>query len=84
MSMILSANTRRWHGLALAILIVVTMHMTVAPDTGRIEEPWPMLLSGEPGSLDPGVVILQQRANGSLEKLLQSAHLAQFAPEQPL
>jgi hypothetical protein len=83
MPMILSANTRRWHGLALAILIVVTMHMTVAPNAG-IEEPWPMLLSGEPTSLDPGVAMLQQRANGSLEKLLQSAHLAQFAPEQPL
>jgi len=43
-----------------------------------------MLLSGEPGSLDPGVAMLQQRANGSLERLLQSAHLAEFAPEQPL
>ena len=84
MSMNLTANSRRWHGLVLGIVIVVAAHMTATPDAGRIEEPWPMLLSGEPGRLDPGVARLQQRANGSLEKLLQSAHLAEFAPEQPL
>ena len=84
MSMIVTANTRRWHGLGLAILIVLTMRITVGPDASRTEEPWPILLSGEPASLDPGVAVLQQRANGSLERLLQSAHLAEFAPEQPL
>jgi hypothetical protein len=84
MPMILTANTRRWHGLALAVVIVMTTHMTVAPDASRIEEPWPMLLSGEPVSLDPGVAVLQQRASGSLEKLLRSVNLADFAPEQPL
>ena len=43
-------------------------------------ESWPVLLSSEPVSLDPGVALLHQRANGSLDKLVQSAR----APEQPL
>ena len=35
-------------------------------------EPWPMLLSGEPARIDPSVALLQQRASGTLEKLMQS------------
>lgn len=76
MSMILTANARRWHGLMLGIVIVITMQLTAAPNVGRIAEPWPALLSSEPASLDPDVVLLQQRAVGSLEKLVQSASAA--------
>ena len=60
-------------------------HLTAATNAGRLDEPWsiepwPMLLSSEPASIDPGVALLHQRANGSLEKLVQSAR----APGQPL
>ena len=49
------------------------VHLSVATNAGRLDEPWPVLLSSEPASIDPDVALLHQRANGSLEKLVQSA-----------
>ena len=46
----------------------------------RTEEPWPLLLPDNPADSDPTITLLQQRANGSLERLVQSAR----ASEQPL
>jgi hypothetical protein len=54
--------------------------LSAGTNAGRVDDPWPMLLSSEPVSVDPGIAVLQQRANGSIEKLMQSAR----APEQPL
>ena len=80
MSMIARMNTRRWNGLALGLVIVVMAHLTAATNAGRLDEPWPILLSSEPASIDPAVALLHQRASGSLEKLVQSARV----PGQPL
>jgi hypothetical protein len=76
----MSMNIRRWNGLVLGLVVAVMVHLTVATDAGRIDEPWPMLLSSELAGIDPGVALLHQRASGSLEKLVQSAR----SPEQPL
>ena len=80
MNTIAHAGTRCWNGLALGIIVVGMVHLSAATDTGRIGEPWPVLLSSEPASIDPGLTLLQQRAQGSLDKLLQTAG----APKQPL
>jgi len=80
LSMIVHMNARRWNGLALGILVAVMVHLTAATNASRMDEPWPMLLSNEPAGINPHVAALQQRANGSLEKLMQSAG----APETAL
>ena len=72
-------NARRWNGVMLGIIVVVMVHLTAATD-GCVDEPWPILLSSEPVNSDPTIALLQQRAHGSLEKLVQSAR----ALEQPL
>jgi hypothetical protein len=73
----ISMNTCPWNQLVLGI-VAVMVYLAVATNTGRVDEPWPMLLFSEPAS-DPSVVLLHQRANESLEKLLSAR-----APEQPL
>jgi hypothetical protein len=73
-------RTPRWNGLALVVLVAATVHLTAATNASRIDEPWPMLLSSEPANIDPGIAALQQRAHGSLDRLVQSAR----APERPL
>jgi hypothetical protein len=80
MNTIAHAGTRRWNGLVLGIIVVAMGHLSAATNTGGSGEPWPVLLSSEPASTDPGVTLLQQRAQGSLDKLLQPAG----APRQPL
>ena len=49
------------------------VQMTVGFDVTRTAEPWPLLLPDNSADSDPTVTLLQQRANGSLEKLVQSA-----------
>jgi hypothetical protein len=80
MNTIAHASTRRWNGLVLGIIVVAMAHLSAATDTGRIGEPWPALLSSEPAGIDPSVTLLQHRAQGSLDKLLQPAG----APRPPL
>jgi hypothetical protein len=80
LSMTAHLNTRRWDGLVLGLVIVVMAHLTAATNAGRLDEPWPVLLSSQSASIDPAVALLHERASGSLEKLLQSAD----APGQPL
>jgi hypothetical protein len=46
--------------------------MTGVTNAGRVDEPWPMLLSSEQTG-DLRVAMLQYRANATLEKLIQSA-----------
>ena len=67
-------NARRWNGAVLAILVALMLHLTVGFDATRTEEPWPMLLPDNSAGSDPAITPLQQRANGALEKLVQSAH----------
>ena len=70
------AQTRRWHGLVLGLLVVAMMHLSGATSASRdnsgLAEPWPALLSSEPASDDPGVALLQRRAIDTLEKLTQT------------
>ena len=73
-------NAPRWNGVVLGFIVVVMVHLTAATNAGRFDEPWPLLLSSEPVSIDPDLALLHQRAHGSLEKLVQSAR----APGQPL
>ena len=73
-------NTRCWSGLALGALAVVMMQLVTGATTGRFEEPWPMLLSSEPPGIVPGYATLQQRANLSLDNLVQPAR----QPDAPL
>ena len=78
-------GTRRWNGLIVGLLGLVMMQLSPSIETGRVEEPWvgepwPALLTGGPENSDPSFALLQQRANGTLERLVQAAPAA----EQPL
>jgi len=53
MPMIARLNTHRWNGLVLGLVIVVMAHLTAATNAGRLDEPWPALLSSESASMDP-------------------------------
>ena len=64
-------TARRWNGLVLSIIVVGVVHLTAATNAGRMDEQWP--LSGDPGSADRSVAMLQLRANLTLERLVQSA-----------
>ena len=79
LSKILNMNDGRWNGLALGLVLGVIAQLTAATNASRSDEPWPMLLSNEPAPVDPAIALLQQRASGSLERLVQSA-----AAQQPL
>ena len=76
MTMHLTKNASRWNGVVLAIIVAVVVHLT-AITTAQTDEPWPMLLPNNSADSDPTVTLLQQRANGSLEKLVQSARAAE-------
>jgi hypothetical protein len=75
----LTQNPRRWNGLIVGILAAIMLHLSPSIDANRTPEPWPKLLADEPVSNDPAFALLQQRAHGSLERLVQSAQLL----EQP-
>jgi hypothetical protein len=80
LSMIAHLNTRRWNGLVIGLIVAAMVHLTAATNADRFDDAWPVLLSSEPANLDPELALLHQRANGSLEKLVQSGRV----PEQPL
>jgi len=73
MNLHVTVNARRWNGVVLGILVALMVHLTVGFDAMRTEEPWPLLLPDNSAGIDPAVTPLQQRANGALEKLVQSA-----------
>jgi hypothetical protein len=77
MNMHMTVNARRWNGVALGIIVALMVHLTAGPNAVRTDEPWPMLLSDNSTNGDAGLTPLQQRANGSLEKLVQSARAAE-------
>ena len=72
MNLHMTRNAHRWNGVVLAIIVALMMHLTVSFDT-RTEEPWPLLLPDNSADSDPTITLLKQRANGALEKLVQSA-----------
>jgi len=69
----MTVNARRWNGVVLGILVALMVHLTVGFDAVRTEEPWPLLLPDNSADSDPTITLLKQRANGALEKLVQSA-----------
>ena len=73
LNMPMTMNARRWNGVVLGILVALMVHLTVGFDVMRTEEPWPLLLPDNSAGIDQAVTPLQQRANGALEKLVQSA-----------
>ena len=73
LNMHMTVNAGRWNGVVLGILVALMVHLTVGFDVMRTEEPWPLLLPDNSADNDPTVTLLQQRANGTLEKLVQSA-----------
>jgi hypothetical protein len=73
LKMHMTVNARRWDGVMLGILVALMVHLTVGFDAMRTEEPWPLLLPDNSADSDPAITLLQQRANGALEKLVQSA-----------
>ena len=78
LNMPMTVNARRWDGVVLGILVALMVHLTVGVDVMRTEEPWPLLLpDNSAGSDDPAITLLQQRANGALEKLVQSARASE-------
>ena len=70
-------NRRPWSRLILGIIFFSMVPLIEAADSPRMGagEPWPNLLMHEPASIDPSIAALQQRANASLEKLVQLASL---------
>jgi hypothetical protein len=77
MNMHMTLNARRWNGVILGIIVALMVHLTAGFDAARTDEPWPLLLPDNSAGSDPVVTPLQQRANGSLEKLVQSARAAE-------
>jgi len=73
LNMHMTVNARRWNGVVLGILVALMLHLTVAFDARRNEEPWPLLLPDSSADSDPTITLLHQRANGTLERLVQSA-----------
>jgi hypothetical protein len=73
LNMPMTVNARRWNGVVLGILVALMVHLTVGFDAMRTEEPWPLLLPDNSADSDPAITLLQQWANGALEKLVQSA-----------
>ncbi len=70
-------NTRLWNGVVFGIIVALMMHLTVGSDAMRADEPWPLLLRDNSADSDPTISLLQQRANGALERLVQSARTAE-------
>ena len=68
-------NRRPWSRLILGIIFFSMVPLIEAADSPRTSEHWPNLLMHEPASIDPSIAALQQRANASLEKLIQMASL---------
>jgi hypothetical protein len=77
LNMPMTVNARRWNGVVLGILVALMVHLTVGFDVMRTEEPWPLLLPDNSADSDPAITLLQQRANGALEKLVQSARASE-------
>jgi len=77
MNMHMTVNARRWNGVVLGIIVALMVHLTASFDAPRTDEPWPLLLQDNSAGGDPVITPLQQRANGSLEKLVQSARAAE-------
>jgi hypothetical protein len=73
LNMPMTMNARRWNGVVLGIIVALMVHLTAGPNAMRTDEPWPLLLPDNSAGIDPAVTPLQQRANGALEKLVQSA-----------
>jgi hypothetical protein len=76
LSKILTMNDCRRNGLALGLILAVIAQLIPATSASRNEEPWPMLLAGDPAGVDPSVVLLRQRASDSLQRLMQGADAA--------
>jgi len=70
-------NRRPWSRLILGIIFFSMVPLIEAADSPRTSasEPWPNLPMHEPASIDPSITALQQRANASLEKLVQLTSL---------
>ena len=77
LNMPMTVNARRRNGVVLGILVALMVHLTVGFDVMRTEEPWPLLLPDNSADSDPAITLLQQRANGALEKLVQSARASE-------
>ena len=77
LNMPMTVNARRWDGVVLGILVALMVHLTIGFDVMRTEEPWPLLLPDNSADSDPAITLLQQRANGALEKLVQSARASE-------
>ena len=73
----MTRNARLWNGVVFGIIVALMMHLTVGSDAMRADEPWPLLLPDNSAGIDPVVTPLQQRANGSLERLVQAARAAE-------
>lgn len=73
-------NSRRWNSIALAVIATAIIQLSAPGDTGRFDDPWPVLLTSGPLNTDPGFAALQQRANLSLQRAMHPAE----AFEQPL
>jgi hypothetical protein len=73
----MTRNARLRNGVVFSIIVAMMMHLTVGFDAMQAEEPWPMLLPDNSADSDPTVTLLQQRANGSLERLVQAARAAE-------
>ena len=77
MNVHMTANARRWNGVMLGIIVALVVHLSTGPNAVRTDEPWPLLLADNSANSDPGLTPLQLRANGALEKLVQSASAAE-------
>ena len=69
----ITLNTRGWNGVVFGVVVALMVQLTVDFDATRTEEPWPLLLPDNSADSDPTITLLHQRANGTLERLVQSA-----------
>jgi len=73
-------KTHHWSVLALCAAALCMAPLVAAIEGGRVDEPWPSLLASESANIDPGIAMLQLRANLTLDRLVQAGR----APAQKL
>jgi hypothetical protein len=71
------ANTRPWHKFMPGLMALCIVPWIAATDINRVEEPWPLLLVAMQTEADPGIAMLQLRANASLARLIESGRLTE-------
>ena len=70
-------HPRPWHKFMPGLMALCMVPWIVATDINRADEPWPLLLTAAQTDADPGIAMLQLRANASLARLIESGRMTE-------